>query len=94
MATAPDDNNVESLLRFPCEIGIKAMGVSDDGFPDLVLSLIRTHAPELGSEAVRVRNSSGGRYISVTVTLTATSRDQLDAIYTALSDHPDILMAL
>lgn len=89
----PEDPK-ESLLEFPCDFAVKAMGRQSDTFDALVASLIRTHVPSLGENAVRVRPSKGGNFIAVTVSFTAESRAQLDAIYQALSDHPDVLMAL
>jgi putative lipoic acid-binding regulatory protein len=84
----------ESLLKFPCEFPIKAMGRAGNGFDALVVSIVRRHAPDLGEGAVRTRASRGGQYVSVTVTITATSKRQLDDIYQELSDHQAVLMAL
>lgn len=84
----------ESLLEFPCQFPIKAMGKS---LPDLditVVEIIRRHVADISEGAVKSRPSKGGKFISITVTIEATSRQQLDAIYQDLTDHPDILMAL
>lgn len=83
----------ESLLQFPCEFSIKAMG-EPPGFVELVVSLIEPHAPGIRPEQIRTRSSRNGRYLAVTVTITATSRRQMDTIYQALSDHPRVVMAL
>jgi putative lipoic acid-binding regulatory protein len=82
------------LLEFPCEISIKAMGLACDEFELLVVELVRQHAPQLGENAVSSRLSSGGKYVSVSVRVQAQSREQMDAIYQALSDHQQVLMAL
>lgn len=82
------------LLRFPCEITIKAMGLADDGFEPLVVGLVRAHAPDLGENAVSTRASSGGKYLAVSVAVQAQSRRQMDAIYRDLSAHHKVLMAL
>jgi putative lipoic acid-binding regulatory protein len=84
----------ETLLEFPCEFPIKAMGLADDDFEALVLSLVRKHAPNLSEAAVRSRDSKGGKYLSVTVTVTATSKEQLDNIYLELTASERVMMAL
>ncbi|MCP4812310.1 MAG: DUF493 domain-containing protein [Planctomycetaceae bacterium] len=84
----------ETLLEFPCEFSIKAMGVATPEFDALVAEIVRQHAPDLGEGAVRTRPSSGGKYLAVTVTINATSKEQLDAIYQALTDHKLVLMSL
>lgn len=89
----PEDPK-ESLLHFPCSFSIKAMGRAGTEFDALVASLIRPHVADLAEGAIKVRPSKGGNFIAVTVTFTATSREQLDAIYIDLSGHPDVLMAL
>lgn len=87
-------SNGETLLQFPCDIDIKAMGRHTEAFPEVVLGLIREHAPEVTRESLSTRASRDSTYLSVTVNMTASSRAQLDAIYTALSEHPAVLMAL
>jgi len=84
----------ESPLRFPCEFPIKAMGRADNDFDALVIALIRKHSPDLSEGAVRSRHSKGGRYVSVTVTIQAESRKQLDNIYMDLTAEKRVLMAL
>ncbi len=91
MAMAPDD---ETLLDFPCRFPVKAMGRDTDDFEATVVGIVRRHAPDLSEGAVTLRPSRGGRFVSVTVTITATSRAQLDAIYSDLTDHDQVLMAL
>lgn len=84
----------ESLLEFPCEFPIKAMGINHDGFEAQVVSLVRKHCPDLSEEAVVCRDSKGGKYLSITVTIRATSRNQLDNIYMELTACEQVLMAL
>ena len=84
----------ESLFDFPCDFPIKAMGKAADDFDSLVVSLVRKHSPDLREGAVRTRMSQGGKYMSVTVTIQARSRAQLDAIYMELTAHDRVLMAL
>jgi putative lipoic acid-binding regulatory protein len=89
-----DQPDNTSLIAFPCEFSVKAMGLAETGFDALVVEIVRRHVPGLGEGAVRSRSSSGGKYTSVTVTFNASSREQLDAIYQALTDHERVLMSL
>lgn len=84
----------ESPLTFPCTFAIKAFGKSRDDFDAVVVEIVRRHVSDLHEGAVSSRPSKQGTYTSVTVTIEATSRAQLDAIYQGLTDHPDVLMAL
>lgn len=84
----------DALFDFPCSFPVKAMGRDSDDFEATVVSIVRRHVPDLGEGAVTLQPSRGGRFVSVTVTITATSRAQLDAIYADLSDHDQVLMAL
>ena len=87
-------NKQDTLLEFPCHFPIKAMGLSDQHFESLVVSLVRKHAPDLGEDAVKTVDSKGGKYLSVTITVHATSREQLDNIYRELTACEQVLMAL
>ncbi len=89
-----DKNIDETLLEFPCEFPIKAMGRGTDDFDLVVVEIIRRHVPDLSETAVATRPSTKGNFISVTVTITATSKIQLDAIYMELSAHERVLVAL
>lgn len=84
----------ETLLEFPCEFPIKAFGAADEDFDALVVSLVRKHVPDLGDSSVQKRFSNAGRFVSVTVTITARSREQLDAIYQELTNEERVMMAL
>ncbi len=84
----------EGLLEFPCAIGIKAMGKANTDFDLHVASLVRRHAPDLGEGAIKTRPSKKGNFISVTVTVMAQNRDQLDNIYRDLTADERVLMAL
>ncbi|MCW9088735.1 MAG: DUF493 domain-containing protein [Gammaproteobacteria bacterium] len=84
----------ETLLEFPCQFPIKAMGRAGADFEAKIVTLVRKHVPDLGEGAVKTRDSQGGKYLSVTVTVTATSREQLDNIYRELTACEQVLMAL
>lgn len=85
----------ESLFEFPCEFPIKVMGTtSGEDFDGLVVDIVRRHCHDFTENAVSVRHSTGGKYMSVTVTFTAQSRVQLDALYAELSAHERVKMVL
>jgi uncharacterized protein len=84
----------ETLLEFPCRFPIKAMGKTNLELDLLVIEIVRRHATDLHEGAVTTRPSKDGNYVSVTVIVEATSKQQLDAIYQDLTDHPHVLMAL
>jgi putative lipoic acid-binding regulatory protein len=84
----------ESALTFPCEFPIKMMGRDTPEFRATARALVEKHAGAVGDESVQAALSRNGRFVSVTVTITATSQQQLDDIYQDVSDHEDVLMAL
>ena len=83
-----------SLIEYPCDFPLKIMGKSQDGFAQAVLGVVRTHAPDFDGATMDMKVSSGGKYVSLTCTIRATSRAQLDALYKALCDHPLVVMVL
>ncbi|WKJ91481.1 DUF493 domain-containing protein [Methylomonas montana] len=87
-------SETESLLEFPCQFPIKAMGKSRDDFDAIVVEIIRRHVADIREGAVTTKPSKAGNYLSVTVVIEAHSREQLDAIYMGLTACPDVLMAL
>ena len=84
----------ESLLEFPCEFPIKMMGRDTPEFRATARALVEKHAGDVADEAVTAALIRNGRFVSVTVTITATSREQLDTIYREVTAHEDVLMAL
>jgi len=89
-----DDSNQESLLEFPCDIQVKAMGRKDDSFRDHVLAIVRRHVSDATAIAVMVRPSKGDKYISVSCHFRAESRKQLDNIYQDFTADSRVLVAL
>lgn len=81
-------------MEFPCEFPIKAMGLASEALHITVLEIVQRHAPEANEQAMKSRPSSNGKYVSLTITITAKSRDQLDAIYIDLTACKQVLMAL
>ena len=84
----------DTLLEFPCEFPLKIMGKADDSLAQVVLKIVTTHAPDFDAARMEMRASSGGNYISLTCTVIARSKPQLDALYTDLSGHPMIKVVL
>ncbi len=84
----------ETLFEFPCQFPIKAMGLAEDDFDALVVSIVRQHVDDIAEGAVKTRPSSNGKYLSVTVTFTAQSKDQVDRIYLALTGHDRVMTVL
>ncbi len=84
----------ETLLEFPCQFPIKAMGKSSSEFDSIIVGIVRRHSDDINEGAVKTRLSKEGKFSSVTVTIEATSKKQLDEIYQDLTDCPEVLMAL
>jgi len=84
----------ESAIEFPCEFPIKMMGRDTPEFRSTARALVEKHAGKVADDAVRQAQSRKGNFVSITVTITATSQQQLDAIYQDVTDHEDVLMAL
>jgi putative lipoic acid-binding regulatory protein len=83
-----------SLIEYPSAFPIKVMGANAEGFVDAVVAVARQFDPGLDAASVEVRPSKGGNYLGVTVTVTATSREQLDELYRTLSTHPMVKVVL
>jgi len=83
-----------SLLEFPCSFPIKIMGRTRDGFAQAVVEIVRKHAPDFDAATLEMRASSAGNYLSVTATINAASREQLDALYRELCAQPMVAMVL
>ena len=84
----------ESVLQFPCEFPIKMMGRDTPEFRAKARALVERHVGGLDDDRVQAAVSRKGRFVSVTVTITATSQQQLDDIYRAVTADDDVLMAL
>lgn len=84
----------EDVLQFPLPYAVKVMGSNQEDFPSLVLAAVSAHAPDANEATIRTRLSSGGKYISITVSFVAHSRPQIEAIYAALGAMPQVVMVL
>ncbi|HKI62425.1 MAG TPA: DUF493 domain-containing protein [Mariprofundaceae bacterium] len=89
-----NQNGETSPLSFPCQFPIKVMGIHSNTFENEIVIIARRLIPDLGEGAVRSRPSSSGKYLSVTLTFTAVSREQLDSLYLSFKDHPGVKMVL
>lgn len=87
-------NDQETLLEFPCAFPIKIMGRTEDGFANAMLEVVLRHAPDFDSATLAMKASSGNKYLSLTCTINATSKQQLDDLYREISAHPMVVMAL
>jgi uncharacterized protein len=84
----------ESLLKFPTLFPIKVMGRTQDGFAQAIVAVVQKHAPDFDAATMEMRASSAGKYLSLTCTINATSREQLDSLYRELTSHPMVTMVL
>ncbi len=84
----------ETLLEFPCDFPIKIMGKTQEGFAEAMVEIVLRHAPDFDAATVEMRASKGGNYLSLTCTVRATSKEQLDALYREITGHPMVSMAL
>jgi putative lipoic acid-binding regulatory protein len=83
-----------SLIEYPSEFPIKVMGARVEGFVEAIIEVARGFDPRLDTARVELRPSSAGNYLGITLLVTATSREQLDALYQALTAHPMVKVVL
>jgi uncharacterized protein len=84
----------ESLIEYPSMFPIKVMGERVDGLVHAVVQVAKSFDPQFDERTVELRESSTGKYLGVTITVTATSREQLDELYRTLSTHPMVKVVL
>ena len=84
----------DTLLEFPCSFPIKVMGPDPKAIRKVLDQVLHEHAPDTGEENITLRTSSKGQFVSITVTIEAHSKTQLDTIYRALSSSEHILVTL
>lgn len=88
------DPRKDSLIEYPSRFPIKVMGAKAEGFVHAVTTIAREFDPGFDAGTIELRDSSGGNYLGVTITVTATSREQLDNLYRALTSHPMVKVVL
>lgn len=84
----------DSLIQYPSAFPIKVMGEKTDGLVGAITSIAHQFDPAFDPAVIELRESKGGKYLGVTISVTATSREQLDALYQALSAHPMVKVVL
>ena len=96
--TPPSDNTnnprAESLIDYPSLFPIKVMGHKVDGLVHAISMIAQQFDPAFDAKTIELRESKGGNYLGVTITVTATSREQLDELYRTLSTHPMVKVVL
>lgn len=84
----------QSLIEYPSRFPIKVMGAQVEGFREAIVSIASQFDPDFDAATVEQRPSSGGKYMGLTITVTATSREQLDELYRTLTTHPMVKVVL
>ena len=84
----------QSLIEYPSQFPIKVMGANVDGFVNAMTRIAAQFDPGYNAATVELRPSRGDNYLGITLTITATSREQLDELYRTLSTHPMVKMVL
>jgi uncharacterized protein len=84
----------QSLIEYPSAFPIKVMGAHVPGFVEAIVEIALRFDPGFAPQSVEQRPSKAGNYLGLTITVTATSRDQLDALYRELSGHPMVKIVL
>jgi putative lipoic acid-binding regulatory protein len=82
------------LIEYPSLFPIKVMGLKVDGFVHAVTFIAEQFDPAFDARTIELRESSGGKYLGVTLNVTATSREQLDELYRTLTSHPMVKVVL
>ena len=84
----------DSLIEYPCDFPIKVMGEQAEGFVQAMLTIVRHFDPAWDDSRLSQRSSSTGKYLGLTLTVKATSREQLDELYRTLSSDPMVKVVL
>ena len=92
--TTPDAAQPESLIEYPSQFPIKVMGIKAEGYVHAITVIAHQFDPTFDASTIELRESKGGKYLGVTITVTATSREQLDELYRTLSTHPMVKVVL
>ncbi|MEO0316837.1 MAG: hypothetical protein RL404_514 [Pseudomonadota bacterium] len=88
------NNPRESLIDYPSDFPIKIMGAMQEQFAQTMVEVVQKHDPEFHAGKMEMRPSSKGNYLALTVTVRATSREQLDNLYRELSSHAMVKVVL
>lgn len=84
----------DTLIEYPSRFPIKVMGLQVEGFAHAITAVAQAFDPSFDTSSIELRESRGGKYLGITITITATSREQLDELYRTLSTHPMVKLVL
>lgn len=87
-------DRIEALLEFPCDFPIKVIGEPRPGFEDTISALVLAHVPEFNSAQMTANRSSTGKYVSLTVNVCVTTREQLQGLYMTLANHDSVRLVI
>ena len=90
----PNNPRTDSLIEYPSLFPIKVMGQKVDGLVHAITEIAKAFDPKFDASTIELRESKAGNYLGVTITVTATSREQLDELYRTLSTHPMVKVVL
>ncbi len=94
IASTTPASQPESLIEYPSLFPIKVMGLKVDGLAHAITTIAHAFDPGFDASTIELRESKGGKYLGITVTVTVTSREQLDELYRTLSTHPMVKVVL
>ena len=83
-----------TLIEYPCDFPLKIVGHAQPGYAQSILETVQKHAPDFDAATMEMRPSTKGKYLSLTCTIRASSREQLDALYQDLGNHPMVVWVL
>jgi putative lipoic acid-binding regulatory protein len=84
----------DSLIEYPSRFPIKVMGAHVEGFVEAIAFVAQRFDPDFDASTIEQRPSKAGNYLGLTITVTATSREQLDELYRTLTSHPMVKVVL
>lgn len=93
MGDNPLQTSNDELFNFPCQFPIKCIGKKEN-LKNIVCAIVKNHVGEIHHRQVKIRPSKKSNYLSVTITILASSKSQIDSIYTELNNHPAVLYSL
>ncbi len=95
MSEKPNTDEQEKrkeLWQFPCDFPLKIMGLADEELLNEVMTAIQKHAP--GEYVPKIKESKNGNYYSISITIRATGKQQLDDLYSDLNQLEKVKMLL
>lgn len=87
-------DDLTPLMQFPMSFPVKIMGQNNPAFPGIIRDLTVHHFPDFDSSTFGISYSRTKKYMALTVTVNAQSKDQLDDFYRVLTSHPMVKVVL